>query len=121
MVRFGDYTLPHVLEAQIQTSRVEIERAIPYRDVAYRADQTTRGRTVRVNGEIRSATISGIAFTIELLRRLSDDTARILDLEDGTTSTFNAKLTDPAYLLDTGEWVANDYRVPYSVTMLEVT
>jgi hypothetical protein len=121
VVRFGDYALPHVLEAQIQTSRVEIERAIPYRDVAYRADQTTRGRIVRVNGEIRSATINGIAFMIEFLRRLSDDTARILDLEDGETSTFNAKLTDPAYVLDVAEWVANDYRAAYSVTLLEVT
>jgi hypothetical protein len=120
MVRFGDYALPHVLEAQVQTSRVEIERAIPYCDVAYRADQTTRGRTIRVNGEIRSPTINAVAFMIELLRRLSDDTARTLDLEDGTTSAFNAKLTDPAYLLDTGEWIANDYRVPYSVTLLEV-
>jgi hypothetical protein len=120
MVRFGDYALPHVLEAQIQKSRVEIERTIPHRDVAYRADQTTRGRTVRVSGEIRCATISDVAFMIELLRRLSDDTARILDLEDGTTSTMNAKLTDPVYLLDTAEWVANDYRVPYSVTLLEV-
>ena len=89
--------------------------------MAYRADQTTRGRTVRVNGEIRCATISDVAFMIELLRRLSDDTARILDLEDGTTPMMNAKSTDPAYVLDIAEWVANDYRVPYSVTLLEVT
>jgi hypothetical protein len=109
------------LQALVQTSRVEIERPVPYRSVAYRADQTTLGRTVRVNGEIRCSTISEVGFWIELLRRLADDTVRLFDLEDGETSTFNAKLVDPAYVLGAEDWIANDYRVPYSMILLEVT
>jgi hypothetical protein len=120
MVRFGNYALPHVLQAQIQKSRIEGERAIPYRNVAYRRDQTTKGRTVTVNGEIRCTTISEVAFWIELLRRLADDTERVLDLEDGETEAFNAKLVDPAYVLSAEDWIEKDYRVPYSVTLLEV-
>jgi hypothetical protein len=120
MVRFGNYALPHVLQAQIQKSRVEIERTVPCRDVAYRSDQTTKGRTVTLSGEIRVATISEVAFWIEFLRRLADDTERLLDLENEETETFNGKLVDPSYTLDVADWIANDYRVPYSVTLLEV-
>lgn len=121
MVRFGNYELPHVLDAQVQKTRVEIERAIPYRSVAYRADQTTKGRTVTVNGEIRTDSISEAAFWIELLRRLADDTERLFDLEDGETAAFNAKLVDPSYVLEAGNWF-NTGRcyVPYSVSLLEV-
>jgi hypothetical protein len=121
VVCFGDYTFPRVLQALVQTGRVEIERTVPYRSVVYRADQTTLGRTVRVNGEIRCTTISEVTFWIELLRRLADDTTRLFDLEDGETSSFNAKLVDPAYVLSAEDWSANDYRVPYSVTLLEVS
>jgi len=120
MVRFGNYELPHILDAQIEKSRVETERSIPYRGVAYRADQTTRGRTLKVAGEIRATTISDIAFWVELFRRLADDTARLLDLEDGETDTFNAKLVDPAYAVDVGAWFSGKYHVPYSVSLLEV-
>jgi hypothetical protein len=95
----GNYELPHVLDAEIRKSRIEIERTVPYRDVAYRSDQTTKGRTVTVSGEIRVTTISEAAFWIELLRRLADDTARLLDLEDDETPTFNAKLVSPQYTL----------------------
>jgi len=121
MVRFGNCELPHVLGAQMQTSRVEIERPVPYRAVAYRADQTTRGRTVAVSGEIRADSMSEVAFWVELLRRLADDTERLFDLEDGQTSTFNAKLVDPTYALDAATWAANDYHVAYQVTFLEVS
>ena len=112
--------LPHVLQAQIQTSRIEIERTVPYRDVAYRSDQTTKGRTLTLYGEIRVTTISEVAFWIELLRRLADDNERLVDLEDEETETFNAKLVDPSYVLDVEDRVVNDYRVPYSVALLEV-
>lgn len=121
MVRFGNYALPHVLDAQIQKSRVEIERSVPYRAVAYRADQTTRGQTVKVSGEIRADSMSEVAFWIELLRRLADDETRLLDFEDDTTSSFNAKMVDPGYALSVGDWfnTGRSY-VPYSVTFLEV-
>ena len=121
MVLFGDQELPHVLDAQIEKSRVEIERSVPGRGVAYRTDQTTRGRTVSVSGEIRADSISEVAFWIELLRRLADDTERLFDLEDGETGAFNAKLVDPGYELRAGDWF-NTGRcyVPYTVTLLEV-
>ena len=121
MVRFGNYELPHVLEAVIQQSRIEVERPMPSRNVAYREDQTTNGRTVNVNGEIRATTISEALFSIELLRRLSDDTARLFEIEDGVTVAFNAKLVDPSYVLDVTDWIANDYCVPYQITFLEVS
>jgi hypothetical protein len=109
------------LEAQIEKSRVEIERAVPYRVVAYRADQTTQGRRVTISGEIRVPTIGEVAFWIELLRRLADDETRLLDFEDDTTSSFNAKMVDPGYALSVGDWF-NTGRcyVPYTVTFLEV-
>ena len=121
MVRFGNYELPHVLDAEIQKSRIEIERPVPYRDIAYRADQTTKGRTVTVSGEIRADSMSEVAFWIELLRRLADDTERVFDLEDRETATFNAKMIDPEYILSAGDWF-NTGRcyVPYTVTFLEV-
>jgi hypothetical protein len=121
MVRYGNYELPHVLQAQIQKSRIEIERPVPYRDVAYRADQTTKGRTVTVSGEIRADSMSEVAFWIELLRRLCDDESRLFDLEDGETATFNAKIIDPGYVLSVGDWFnTGRWYVPYSVTFLEV-
>ena len=121
MVRFGNYELPHVLDAQIQTSRVEIERTMPYRSVAYRADQTTKGRTVTISGEIRAYSMSEVAFWVELLRRLCDDESRLFDLEDGETAAFNAKMIDPGYVLSVGDWfnTGRSY-VPYRVTLLEV-
>ena len=121
MVRFGNWELPHVLDAQIEKSRVEIERPIPGRCVAYRADQTTRGRAVRVSGEIRADSMSEVAFWIELLRRLADDTERLFDLEEGETAAFNAKLVDPSYELRAGDWfnTGGSY-VPYSVSLVEV-
>jgi hypothetical protein len=120
MVRFGNYTLPHVLQAQLQKSRIEIERSIPGRNIAYHSDQTTKGRTVKISGEIRASSINEARFWIELLRRFADDTARSLDLEDGQTPAFNAKLVDPSYTLDVTQWVTNEYCVPYSATLLEV-
>jgi hypothetical protein len=121
MVRFGNYGLPNVQQAQLQTTRVEIERSIAGRNIAYRADQTTKGRTVKVTGQIRAGEINTARFWIELLRRLADDTERLLDLEDSQTSPFNAKLLDPSYALDVSGWIDGDYQVPYSVTLLEVS
>jgi hypothetical protein len=121
MVRFGNYELPNAQQAQIEIARFEIERSVPGRNVAYHADQTTKGRSVKIAGDIRASTISEARFWIDFLRRLADDTERLLDLEDGQTQTFNAKLVDPSYTLDVTQWVAaNKYWVPYSVTLLEV-
>jgi hypothetical protein len=73
-----------------------------------------------VSGEIRANGMSETAFWIELLRRLADDTERLLDLEDGETSTFNAKLVDPAYSINAEDWFAGRYHVSYSASLLEV-
>jgi hypothetical protein len=120
MVRFGNYLLPNAQVSQIDQSRVQIERVIPSRNIAYHSDQATKARTITFSGEIRTSTITEAYFWIDLLRRLADDTARVSDMEDGTTPTFNAKLVDPSYSLDVNFWIPNDYRVPYSVKLLEV-
>lgn len=120
MTRFGTYKLPTVLQAEIQTSRIEIERNVPYRTVAYRSDQTTHGRTFTLSGEIRCTTISEAALRIEFLRRLADDTTRVLDLEDGTTPAFNAIMISPSYTLGVENWFGGKYHVPYQLTFLEV-
>ena len=120
MVRFGSCQLPNVQQGQIEVARVEIERTIPGRSISYHSDQTTRGRTVKVTGEIRAGDINTARFWIELLRRLADDAERILDLEDGQTPTFNAKLTDPSYTLTVPDWAGNNYQVAYTATLIEV-
>ena len=120
MVFFGTLQLAHVLEAQIQTSRQEIERPIPYRNIAYRTDHATMGRSLRISGEIREDTISDAALKIEMIRRLNDGSARLVDLEDGETPAFNALLADPEYELAVEDWFTDDYRVAYSLTFLEV-
>jgi hypothetical protein len=121
MVRFGNYVLPHAQVSQIEQSRLQIQRSVPDRNVAYHADQTTKARTVKLDGEIRASTITEALFSIELLRRLADDTTRLFDMEDGVTPTFNTKLVDPSYTFDVNEWAPDDhYWVPYSVTLLEV-
>jgi hypothetical protein len=121
LVRFGNYELPNVQQVQIEIARVEIERSVPGRNVAYHTDQTTMGGTVKIAGDIRASTITNARFAIELLRRLADGNERLLDLEDAQTPTFNAKLVDPSYALDTSLWYDyTQYWVSYSVTLLEV-
>jgi hypothetical protein len=117
---YGTFELPHVLELQVKKARVEIEHFVPSRNVAYRRDQTTLGQTATVTGEIRESSISDVYTRIEQLRRLNDGVARLLDLEDGETPTFNAKLIDPEYQLNVETWIDGDYRVPYSLSLLEV-
>lgn len=113
--------LPNVLTIQIQTTREEIERAVPYRNIAYRVDHATLGRTLRISGEIREVSLSNLYMRIEQLRRLNDGVARSLDLEDGTTSTFDAKLVDPEYTLGVSDhWFEGKYHAPYMVSLLEV-
>ena len=120
MVLFGTFALPHVLTLRLAKERQQLERTIPQRRVAYRVDQATLGQRVELIGEIRESTISDAALKIEILRRLNDGVARTLDLQDGTTPTFNALLTDPEYSILTGRWFSGKYRVPYSLTFLEV-
>jgi hypothetical protein len=119
-VMFGSLELQHVQEAQIKKARVEIERFMPHRNVAYRRDRTALGQTVNVSGEIRESTITMASLRIDQLRRFNDGETRIFDLQDGETTPFNAKLVDPTYVFLPEYWRRNSYRVPYSVILLEV-
>lgn len=121
MVMFGPFRLPHVLTVGSETSRVEIEKAVPYRSIAYRRDQAAQGRTLRISGEIRESAIDEVYLRIDTIRRLNDGVTRTLDLEDGETEAFNAKLVDLGYELRAGDWcnMGRCY-VPYTVNLLEV-
>jgi len=119
-VLFGSLELQHVEEVQLKQARVEIERFLPYRNVAYRRDRTTLGQTAIVTGEIRESTINAAFTRVEQLRRFNDGETRVFDLQDGETTPFNAMLVDPTYELNVALWQSGDYRVPYTVTLLEV-
>jgi hypothetical protein len=124
MVRFGDFTFPHVLGVQITNTHEEIERTVPGRTVAYRVDKAELGRTIKLTGEIGETDTDIVRSTIDEIRAFVDGAARSLDLEDGTTP-FNALLADPEYTLE--EWYENTrfsavgrFYVPYTLTFLEV-
>ena len=119
MVLYGTFSLPHPLSVEVTKERVQFERPIPGRDVAYRVDWATWGRTVRVRGEVREATVSDAALRLEFLRRLNDGLSRSLDLGGGG-ATINAQLVDPEYSLLVGFWVDGSYRVPYTVPRILV-
>jgi len=74
-----------------------------------------------LSSEIRTDSMSEVAFWIELLHRLADDTERLFDLEDRETAAFNAKLVDPGYELRAGDW-SNTGRcyVPYNTHTLPI-
>ena len=118
MVVYGTFSLPHPLSVEVTKERIQFERPIPGRDVAYRTDWTTLGRTIRLRGEVREATVSDAALRLEFLRRLNDGVSRLLDLEDGG-ATMSVQLVDPEYSLLVGLWVGSSYRVPYAVAFLE--
>jgi hypothetical protein len=127
MVTFGGLTFPHVLNIQITSAHAEIERSVPMRTIAYRANKAELGRTVKVDGEIRETNTDTVRVAIDALRAFVDGIERSLDLEDGTTA-FDALLTDPEYTLDVEGWLENHkfsvdgrFYVPYSVSLLEVT
>lgn len=120
MVLFGAFELPHVLNVQVQQARVEVEHFIPGRNVAYRRDQATLGRTLSVTGQIRESTISGAYTRIEQIRRMNDDVGRTFDLGDGETEAFTGKLVDPAFTFNVDDWHNAKYWVDYSLNILEV-
>jgi hypothetical protein len=88
-VTFGSYPLQHVSNVRIQETRVINERLIPGATVGHRTDQTAGGRIVTVVGQIRND--PDYVLRLEELRVRADDTARSLDLEDGS-AIINAKL-----------------------------
>ena len=92
MVQFGSLILPTVLDINIAKEHIQVERQMPGRKVAYRIDQSDMGHTVIIKGEIRSTNIADVYTRIEQIRRMNDGVARTLDLQDGTTAAFNAKM-----------------------------
>jgi len=120
MVLFNSYSLPHVLEVQITSARQEIERPIPYRTVAYRADQADLGRTIKLKGEIRATTIEAAHAAIEAIRVLNSEDDATLEMEDGETPNVQAFLIDPEFALNVSDWFDGKYWVAYSLTFLEV-
>ncbi len=121
MVLFGPFSFPHVLTVQNERARVELTRIIPTRKVDYRVDASDLGRTVRVVGEIRDTTISGAAWTLETLRRLRDGVTRTLNLEDGTSPTFTAKMGNLQSSVNVDHWSTGKYFIAYTVDLLEST
>ncbi len=120
MVLFGPFSFPHVLTVQNERTRAQLTRIIPTRNVDYRVDASDLGRTVRVVGEIRDTTISGAAWTLETLRRLRDGVTRSLNLEDGTTPTFNAKMSNLQTSINVEGWFPGKYFIAYAVDLLEM-
>jgi len=89
MVTFDGYQFPHVLSVATESQRMIIDRSIPGASVGHRRDQASGGRIIRISGEIRRD--ANHALRIEEMRRRADDTARNLNLEDGS-DPINAKL-----------------------------
>ena len=89
MVMFDGYPLRHVSDVMVQESRVIIDRLIPSAKIGYRGDGTAGGRTITVSGEIRND--PDYVLRLEEMRVRADDTARSLDLQDGSEG-INAKL-----------------------------
>ena len=90
MVTFGGYRLQHVSAIQTVGSRIVHDRLVPSaKSFSYHSDETSGGRVVTVSGQIRGD--PDHVLRLEELRVRADDTARILDLGDGSAA-INAKL-----------------------------
>ena len=115
MVTFGSYPLRHVSSAKIRSTREINELFIPGAIVGHRSDQTDGGRVITVTGQIRAD--ADYVLRLEELRVRADDTARSLDLEDGS-SAFNAKLGSVEMVWTVEEGVE---RPSYSTTFYETS
>ena len=115
MVTFGGYRLPHALQATIQDVRIINERLIPSASVGHRTDETAGSRIITVSGEIRDD--PDYVLRLEEIGVRADDTARALDLEDGS-SVIKAKLGTIV-----ASWTVEDglERPAYSATFHETS
>ena len=90
MVTFGGYPLQHASAVQTVGSRITHDRLVPSaKSFSHRSDETDGGRVITVTGQIRND--PDYMLRLEELRIRADDTARSLDLEDGSTAIY-AKL-----------------------------
>jgi len=116
MATFGGYLLPHALEVQIVGSRFIHDRLVPSaKSFSYRSDETAGGRVVTVSGQIRDD--PDYVLRLEEIRVRADDTARPLDLEDGSIA-INAKLGSVEAVWTVEEGVE---RPSYSATFYETS
>ena len=116
MVTFGAYPLQHVSEIQTVGSRVIHDRLVPSANAfSYRSDETDEGRVITVSGQIRDD--PDYVLRLEEIRVRADDTARPLDLEDGS-SAINAKLGSVEAVWAVEEGVE---RPSYSATFYETS
>jgi hypothetical protein len=116
MVTFGGYRLQHVSAIQTVGSRIIHDRLVPSsKSFGCRSDETAGGRVITVSGQIRDD--PDYVLRLEELRVRADDTARSLDLEDGSTA-INAKLgtVDAVWTVEDGV-----DRPAYSATFYETS
>ena len=78
MVKFGTYSLPHVLKIQTVHGRQLQEIILPGRPFAYRRDRAGLGARIALDGAIRATLLQ---LTKDQIAALADGTARILDPE----------------------------------------
>lgn len=120
MVLFWAYALPRVLEAQLQKAYVSVEKPIPFATIAWRRATNNLGRTVVITRQIKSVvSVADFLSQINTMRSYVDGTKRTLDLQDGTTPTFNAIMTDPQFTYTAGDIFTGELWSDYQVTFLE--
>ena len=88
MVKFGSYTLPHVLEHSLGYPQQQQQVPLPTRSVAYRRRIGGLGARITLAGQIRPASQQ----TRDQIAALADGTARILDLQDLDLAVLEACL-----------------------------
>ena len=102
MVKFGSYTLPHVLTIRETYSRIRQEVPLPGRSWAYRKDRGGLGGQITLSGEIRA----DVEQTRDEIAALADGVARILDYESPDLIALEATLryqAGPIWTDDTAE------------------
>ncbi len=115
MVTYGSYSLRSVQSAAVQGTRIIQDRVIPLALIGSRRDETSGGRIITVQGEIRGD--ANYVLRLEELRKRADDVARPLDLEDGS-AVINAKLGSLEALWDAERGLTH---VAYSATFYETS
>jgi hypothetical protein len=116
MVTFGGYPLAHISAVQTVGSRITHDRLVPSaKSFSHRCDETDGGRVITVSGQIRDD--PDYVLRLEEIRVRADDTARPLDLEDGSTA-INAKLGNVEATWDVERGVD---RVAFQATFYETS
>lgn len=120
MVVFGgSWVLPTVLGMKVTMGYNLMHRQVPRRNSDYQVFQSDQGRAVAINGEIRVTGLAEVLRQVEFFRRYNDGVSRMIDLQDTSTPPFLAKLVHPTYILQFGDWFADETSVPYTVTFVE--